>query len=100
MSNYEESLENKEKWVQDRIWGKCNIGNLGRAKEVSKRNMARTVNKVERMPKECGITVREDNVSKWRKQLMVCNSAERPKKMSGGSGFLKITGELNRSSSF
>lgn len=34
------------------------------------------------MPKEYGVT-REETVSKWRKWLMMCNSAERSKKVCG-----------------
>lgn len=47
MITYEESLENEEKCVQDKIWEKCNSEKLGRGREVSKGKKARTVNKVE-----------------------------------------------------
>ena len=70
MSTYEESLENKERWVQDRIWGKFFVGKLGKGRKASKINKARIVNKAERMSKECRVTIREKNVSKWRKWLI------------------------------
>lgn len=67
---------------------------LGRGRELSKGKKARTVNKVQKMSKEYGVT-REENVSKWRKWQMMCNSAERPQIMSVGFGCLEITGNRN-----
>lgn len=67
---------------------------MGRGREANKGNKARTVSKVERMPKEYGGT-REENVSKWRKWLLMCNSAERPKNMSVEFGCQEVTGDLN-----